>query len=201
MPATLLDPNLFPGPDPAAPDGYNFFPAVNSFIIAGYPMPGKWTLLEAPQVFGWQQQKGLGLDGAFVIPTGAELVTAKFKGELWTNQQAVDFRDLRKTLLVHPKRVSGAGNVVTAYGIDHPELKALGVTSVVVAKLTPLVQEEGGLWTSSLEVLQYRPPLIAPSKPTSSTPDITKVVFTAPTAVQVEKSDLIARNAALRAAK
>ncbi len=152
------------------------FPSVNSFTIAGFRLPGKWVLESAPKKYGWQIQQGYGLSGAIVFPKGDELIVARFKGQLWQDVQKTQFDDVRKRLLIKPTYIPGSKSpgAVNALGIDHPELKALGVTAVVVGEITPLKDAGGGLWECTIDFIQYRPPLPAPAPPTQVIPDTTR---------------------------
>jgi hypothetical protein len=146
------------------------FPAVNTFTLASFEMPGKWTLLEADKVFGWQIQQGYGLSGAFIFPKGDPLVTVKFRGEFWSPPDYALYKEIRKQLLTKAVFTVGGALLSSAMGIDHPELKLLGVTSVVPLRVSPTMQEEGGLWVASLDLLQYRAPLPALPKPKTVIP-------------------------------
>ncbi len=153
------------------------FPNVNTFRLGGVGLPGKWTLLSAPKKFGWQIQQGYGLSGAFVFPKGDELVVPKFKGEFWNSNDYLLFQAVQKSLLI--KGVVALGAISSALGIYHPELARLGVTSVVVGTIGPLIQGKGGLWSIEIEFLQYRPPLPAPPKPKQVIPTNTAPLPTA----------------------
>lgn len=164
-----------------------FFPAVNTFSIAGTILPGKWTLQGTAKKFGWQVQKGYGLSGAFLFPTGDELVVAQFRGEFWATEDWQIYRDqVRKPLLATGSFVVGGTVSSKAMGIDHPELKALGVTAVVVTEVGAGIQEDGGLWVTELEFTQFRPPIVAPPKPKTVIPDIVKPAPVAQDAQDVE---------------
>ena len=114
------------------------FPAVNTITLAGQMMPGQWVLADATKVFGWQEQNGFGLSGAFAFPTGDELVHAKFTVSVWTSVDFSAFREVRKTLLKKPVFTVGGTLSSKALGIDHPELKAMGVTAVVVKSVSAM---------------------------------------------------------------
>ncbi len=176
---------------------FTAFPIVDSFTIASIPMPGKWTLLDAKKKFGWQIQAGYMLSGAFVLPKGDELVVAKFRGEFWDFKDYALYDQIRKTIFA--KGLITLGLVAAALGIDHPELKSLGVASVVVLEMGPVLQSEGGLWTVLVDFLQYRPPLPAPKKPAFVVPDIAPPVPTAKGAQEIEIQKLTAQAAALTA--
>jgi hypothetical protein len=161
-----------------------YFPAVNTIRIAGTSLPGKWTLLEAPKVFGWQIQQGFGLSGAHVFPIGDELILPKFKGEFWATADWQLMREIRKTLLQKSVILVQGTLTSKALGIYHPELQALGVTGVVVKAVSPLVQDEAGLWVMTLDFIQYRAPITAPPKPATVIPDAPK-----PAPVAVDNAD------------
>lgn len=149
-----------------------FFPSVRTISIAGFVLPGKWTLVEAEKVFGWQIQQGYGLSGAFIFPKGDELVVAKFLGEFWASADFFQFRQLRSQLFKKPVFTVGGTISSAALGIDHPELKALGVTAVVVLKEHAAVHDGHGLWSVKVDFLQFRAPQPAPPIPKTKIPDV-----------------------------
>lgn len=173
------------------------FPSVNSITLANFPMPGKWTLLEAKKKFGWQIQKGYGLSGAVVFPTGDELVVAKFKAQFWSHSDFNIFKQLRKQLLQKPVFSVGGALLTAALGIDHPELKALGVTSVVIGEVGAAIDQGGGDWQVHIDFLQYRPPLPAPPKPKFVVPDVASAAPVAQDAQELEIQKLQAQAKAL----
>ncbi len=156
----------------------------NPLVIAGVAMPGKWTLTDAKKKFGWQIQQGYGLSGAYVFPKGDELVVAKFKIEIWDSLDMIAYRLLRGTLLAKPALTIGP--IVMALGIAHPELLAMGVAGVVVAEHSALIAGDGGMFTATIDFLQYRAPIPVPPKPARVTPDITPPVPVAKTLQDVE---------------
>jgi hypothetical protein len=156
------------------------FPAVDTITIAGVQPVGKWTLTRASKVYGWQIQKGYALSGATVFPIGDELVKPRFLVELWDGAvQWPAFRLFRSKFL--KKALVSVGGAAPSYalGIDHPELKDLGVTSVVVLEINPVLNDGYGLWSTEIEFLQYRKPQPALSKPLAAIPDAAPPVPTA----------------------
>lgn len=172
------------------------FPSVNTFTIIGYTMPGKWTLESADKQFGWQIQQAYAFSGAVVFPKGDELVVPKFRGQLWADSQAISFREIRKRLLVKPTYKGGSSPIIQALGIDHPELKVLGVTAVVVGKISPLIDKGGGLWETSIEFIQYRPPKAVDPPPSQVIPDATRTPIEAANAALEIQLDLKSRTLA-----
>lgn len=184
--------------DAVAPNPlFTAFPAVNTITLAGQTMPGRWLLLDAPKVFGWQIQKGFGLSGAFAFPTGDELIVAKFQVWIWKSVDFQAFREVRKLLLKKP--VFSVGGLLSskAMGIYHPELKDLGVEAVVVKSVTPMVNDEYGTWVGTVEFLQWRTPKLAPPKPAGTIPDIVKPAPSAQDAQDIELQQLRAERAAI----
>lgn len=165
------------------------FPMVDSFTIAGIPMPGRWTLTDAKKKFGWQIQMAYGLSGAVVIPSGDPLVVAKFKGEFWDAGDYAIYKDVRKKFLNRGLLVIG-GAVACAMGIQHPELKAMGLDAVVVLEIGPAIDAGTGLWVVTIDFLQYRPPLPVVPKPARKTPDVPPTVPTAKGLQQLEQQKL-----------
>jgi hypothetical protein len=183
---------------PVAPDPTSTaFPAVNTIMLAGQEMPGSWVLNDADKVFGWQVQKAFGLSGATVFPIGDEIVAPKFTVSLWTTAQMLVFREVRKVLLKKPVFSVGATTTSKALGIDHPELKALGVTAVVVKRITPIINDGTGLWSCTVEFYQWRKPVLAPPKPSTAIPDAAPPQPTAQDNQDIEIQRLRAERAAL----
>lgn len=169
------------GPDPKQTG----FPYARTIVLGSVRMPGKWTLRGGARKFGWQQQKGFGLSGAYSFPTGDELVEPEFDVEIWASQDAFNFRAIRAKLLSHATYTVAGTSSSKAMGIHHPELKAMGVISVVLQEITPLVQDDYGLWTCSAKFLQFRPPKLGPAKPLASIPDTA-----APTPTAQDQADI-----------
>jgi hypothetical protein len=145
------------------------FPAVDTIRIGADVMPGNWILLPTFKEFGWQIQKGWALTGATVRPIGDELVVAPFLVRFFRAQDWAAFQPFRMKYL--QKAVfKVAGNLTYALGIVHPELNALGVTSVVPRRVPAFTNNGKGLWTGHVEFLQYRKPQAALEAPNASIP-------------------------------
>lgn len=186
--------------DAVAPDATRTaFPAVNSITLAGQVMAGRWILVEANKVFGWQVQKAFGLSGAFLFPIGDDLVAPKFEAQIWTDADMRRFSQQRKLLLKKPVFTVGGTLTSKALGIAHPELKALGVTSVVVKSVGALVNDGTGMWTCHVEFFQWRKPILALPKPSTSIPDTAKAQPTAQDGADLELQRLRAERAKLAA--
>ena len=168
------------------------FPAVNTINLGGNTMPGKWTLHRATKIFGWQQQMGYGLSGAYLLPKGDPLVLAEFRVDFWAHADYLIFRQLKKILLAKAALALPGGIATCALGINHPELNEMGVSSVVVSELGAAIQQDGGLWEVRISFLQYRPfsPALAP--PRQAIPAATVAPPIAANATQAENIGLAA---------
>lgn len=156
----------------AASGSQNF----ESFNLAGVPLPGQWLLVDATRTFGWQMRKGYGLTGATIVPIGDDLMTAKFAIKIWTSSDAGVYRTLLKTLLKKPAGVLPGVPTSAGMGVDHPSLKDMGISAVVVKSVTPLfsplVTSGGkGPWTAAVEFWEFRAPLPAIPTPSTVYPD------------------------------
>ncbi len=147
-------------------------PMVDTITLGGFVVPGKCTLLSAKKEFGWLQKYAYGLQQGFLFPAPDKLITARFKIEIWTSEQFTAFDTLRKLYLT--KAIFVAGPTSLAIGIDHPELKRLGVTDVVVLEANPLIQAEAGLWSTEIAFLQWFPfeVVLVKENPKTSIPDV-----------------------------
>lgn len=172
------------------------FPSTDTITIASAPAPGKWTLSKADKEYGWQIRKGFGNSGATVVPTGDELVEPEFLVEFWDPKDWVLFQPFRALYL--KKALVGVPGAPTAMalGIDHPELKAQGCTSVVVKKISIFKNDGFGVWSGTVHFLQYRPPQLALSKPSAAVPDVGTPRPTAQDALEARIQALLAQNQA-----
>lgn len=153
-------------PDPEVTN----FPVVRTILLGNLVMPGKWTLVSAERVFGWQIQKGTQIAGATIFPIGDELIAPKFRVEIWRSYDYGLYRQMRKRFLKKPTLTELVSGGAAALRIGHPELNDLGCDAVVVHKVGATKQEKGGLWVAEIEFLQFRAPKLLKSKTPTTTP-------------------------------
>lgn len=165
------------------------FPVADTITVGGLPAPGKWSLERADKVYGWQERQGFGLTGATTVPKGDPLVHVSFLVEFWDPVDFIAFKAFR-TLYLKKALVSVGGLVTATIGIDHPELQELGVSSVVVEKITPVLNDGYGVWSCKIDFLQYRKPAPALSKPSMNVPDngAPKVAASTQTQVAIQQA-------------
>lgn len=174
------------------------FPRTNFFLIGGFRSPGKATLVDATKVFGWDQRKGYGLTGAYSVPTGEELVLAKFLIELWDGDDWPLWLAFSKKFFTKPVITVPGGLSSLGLGILHPVLNAppYNVHKVVPARISTMIQDEYGLWSCTVELLEFKPPAPAPARPLATIPD---VAAPQPTAQDAADREIAARGAELAA--
>lgn len=149
---------------------------IESFTLASIQMPGQWILIDCPREFGWDIRMGYGMTGATVVPIGDPLASPEFLVNIWNDSDAAIYRSLLKTILKKPVGLIPGSTTAAGMGIDQPQLKDIGVTSVVVKRVSPLINPlvtSGGRgpWTAKVQFLEYRAPIPALPKPSQSIPD------------------------------
>lgn len=177
--ALLPDPSktAFPVPQLVTGSGTAGKFTYESMTLAGQALPGQWLLTDLTRVFAWDQRKGYGLSGSYVVPLGDPLCEFTFDGKIWTSADAGNYRKLLKTILRKPAGLNmGASNSFAAMGISQPQVNDMGITAVVVTSVTPLmnplVTSGGkGAWTFRVKFLEFRAPLPAIGIPKTIIPD------------------------------
>jgi hypothetical protein len=158
--------SLAVGPDPTV----SAFPMVNTINLGGQTLPGKWTLHKAERLFGWQIKQAYGLSGAFIVPKGDPLLVAEFRGEFWAQADYLLYKQMREILFAKAV-VNGPGGTTTlALGIAHPEVNGLGCYAVVCGHHGAAIDRGGGLWEARVELIEFRPYLLALPQPTQKIP-------------------------------
>lgn len=161
-------------------------PWADTITVAGTTAPGKWTLIRGDKVFGWDIRKGTALVGATVVPTGDELIEPEFLVELWTPTDYAAFGIFETAYLKKQLTTVAGVPLGMAIGIDHPELKRKGCTSVVPKSVGAFVNDGFGVATATVKFLQYRKPFIAMTKPNAAIPDAAAPKPTAQDQIDIE---------------
>lgn len=138
-------------------------------LINGRPMPGQWLLAAADRTYEMQEQKGLYITGARLLPVNLPLAHIKYAIRIWTSADAGVYRKLLGTLFKNPfvnlpaTQGLSATVSVAALAIEDPSLRDIGVTAVAVNRVTPLLNPlvtSGGKgpWTAEAEFIEFRSP-------------------------------------------
>jgi hypothetical protein len=144
--------------------------------INGIPMPGQWLLTKCNRVFGWQEQQGAFLSGAYLVPKGDPLMHIEYEIRLWEDGAFALFNTLLGTLLKKPVIAVPGLPASAALGIHDPVLKILNVSAFVTDFIdypkNPLVSSGGkGAWIGHIGFIEYRGIKPASPVPAQVTPD------------------------------
>lgn len=151
--------------------------AWDSVIIAGRQSPGLAQIGDVAREYEWDVKVGKGAFGSTTTFTGR--VPAKFSiaFTLWTQAHFSAWEDFVERLKYNPAKIKYNPETlfvsgVTAVDIFHPALVELDINSVVVQKIGGLVHKGRGVYTASIDFLEYYPPpkLSVVATPAGSTP-------------------------------
>ena len=93
-----------------------------------------------------------GSDGGTLVDKGRDLATVALSVRLWTEEHFRLWDALVQQILPRP------GRTRDAIGVEHPALRQLGITSIVVEKIGSVEYEGRGLFKASIKAMEYRPP-------------------------------------------
>lgn len=159
-------------------------PRQDYIIIGGHKSPGVCEFARpAEQPRNWDIRKGYGYSGAFTVFTGTGLAKFSVLFKLWddpqtpTTSQWSDWAAFAKAVLTDPI----PGMRPKALTIQHPTLSTppLSITAVVVTNVTSFVQDELGLWTCTVDFLEFRSPVQELGKPDAAIPPLAASLMTA----------------------
>lgn len=138
--------------------------SIDAAIISGKVTPGILRLRNANSPREWDERKGYGWSGSFPIFLGIRLSRFDMGFEMYTDADWALWENMRPMLAKPP-----AGKRPTALDIVHPVLQQLDIKSIVVTDVKQLeIDENTGVVTQPIEVLTFRRPKIALSKPEGS---------------------------------
>ena len=151
--------------------------AWDSVIIAGRQSPGLAQIGEVSREYEWDVKVGKGAFGSTTTFTGR--VPAKFSVTftLWTQQHFSAWEDFVERLKYNPAKIKINPETLWVSGVSpvdifHPTLVLIDVNAVVIQKINSLVHKGRGVYTASIDFLEYYPPprLSVVATPAGSTP-------------------------------
>lgn len=128
-------------------------------LLAGNtPTPGVVKIEGANRAVEWEKKKAKGSSGATVTAQGREPAEPTMKVFLWRDHDAqINHFDLWYSTVL--PLLKGALEGKTAIDIYHPALADNDIKSVVVQEIGQLLPEdETGLYSVSVKLLEYSPP-------------------------------------------
>ena len=138
--------------------------------LGGQLSPGVCEVSEFKRAHEWDQKKGKGTLGATATYVGRPLAKGSIKFKLWTSLHFQQWDLFRQLFQYDPTKQN-----VTGVGIYHPSLADIGITSVVCESIGNIVHEGDGLYSVTVELLEYAPP---PKASAVSTPTTSKTTTT-----------------------
>ncbi len=141
-------------------------PALNYVVVNGVPSPGKAIITGADIPYNYDVQQGYGLSGAVTVFRGRGVSEPTLTIQLWERAHFLLWPLFAK-MLEPPK--PGIKLVVE---MRHPLLSAADIKAVAVKRLGQLTRGANGIWTSTTQLLEWRPPLPALVKPRGAIPGV-----------------------------
>jgi hypothetical protein len=133
--------------------------------LGGQPTPGLALVSGFVELYDWDVKKSKGSAGATITAQGRPPCdSGSIKLQLWLPEHFAAW-DAFKDLL---RGTQGKGKTPAALSIEHPHANDVGVTSVVVKKITQITPEGGQLYSVTIDVLEYRKPVKAGGTPTAA---------------------------------
>lgn len=159
---------------PGGNNGSSFYQ--DYITLNGLPSPGRADIMPADGVVrSWDERKGYGYSGAFLVYTGDGLAHFTVKLTLWDPPDLfVEWFPFAQLLAVSPKGLLATDYAAFALGIGHPVLNAppWSISGVVVESVGFPIQDDEGLWTIDLKFIVYRAPAPALGKVDKTIPSI-----------------------------
>jgi hypothetical protein len=143
-------------------------PSLNYVVVNGVTSPGKAVISGADIPWNYDVQQGYGLSGAVTVFRGRGVAEPTLTISLWDRAHFLLWPLFLK-MLEPPK--PGIKLVVE---MKHPALSAADIKAVAVKKLGQLERQSTGIWTSTIALIECRPPLPSLVKPRGAIPGTDK---------------------------
>lgn len=151
--------------------------AFDSVIVKGRESPGLAQVGDVSREYEWDVKVGKGAFGSTTTFTGRVPARFAVTFTLWTQDHFSQWEDFVSSLKYDPTKIKYNPDTlyvsgVSAVDIFHPVLVNLDINSVVVQKISGLVHKGRGVYTATIDFLEYYPPpkLSVVATPAGSTP-------------------------------
>ncbi len=141
----------------------DFPQAWDAIVLGGVTSPGKCEVSEAKRSHEYDVKKGKGTLGATITFVGRPPAKFSVKFFLWQASHFAQWDAFRPLLKYDPTKKK-----VSAIDIYHPSLADVEINSVVVESIGNIMHAGDGLYTISVDFLEYFPP---PKASAVSTPN------------------------------
>lgn len=141
---------------------------LNYVVVNGVQSPGRATISGLAIPYVWDVKRAYGMSGAITIFRGRDVAKFTLTIALWRPEHFLVWPIFAK-VLEPPK--PGVPLVVS---MQHPSLSAADISAVAVERLGIPERQPNGLWLSTSQIMEYRPPLPALVKPRGAVPAVDK---------------------------
>ncbi|MBX3218921.1 MAG: hypothetical protein KF795_00295 [Labilithrix sp.] len=162
------------------------FPEQDHIVLGGMKSPGKATITSGALERKWDVREPYGASGGSTVYHGDKIRKCDVLIELWEKEHFAEWERFAKTVLFKKP-----GQF--ALSIDHPVLKLLDITEVQVESVTAFEQDDYGLWSCTIHLLEFRRPKPAIAKPIAAIPNAPVTIPTAQDAAELEIQKLRAQ--------
>ncbi len=131
-------------------------------LLAGHVSPGRCEVTGATRSQEWDVKRGKGAAGATITYTGIKPAEPKVKLYFWLPSHFDAWTKFLPLLQTDPTK-----KTPTALAIYYPSLAVIGISSVVVKEIGAIEYEQTGLYSVTIDFLEYLPP---PKKSAVGTP-------------------------------
>ncbi len=134
-------------------------------LVAGHISPGRCEVSNAKRSQAFDVKRGKGARGATLTYTGVVPAEPRIKLWFWLPQHFDQWNDFLPLL-----QYDGTKAEVKAVAIYYPSLADVGISSIVVKDIGAIEYESTGLYSVTIETIEYLPPPKASevSTPTTS---------------------------------
>lgn len=133
---------------------------VDYIKLGGVVSPGFADVIGAGNPRTYDERKGYGLSGAFVVFKGIKLCHFSVKIRLYTDEDWAGWRRFSPVLRRPP-----VGERPKALSIWHPQLEDCDIKAVVIEDCDAGEQTADGEWTFTIKMCEFRKPKVGLAKP------------------------------------
>lgn len=128
--------------------------------LGGHTVPGICEVVGAGSPRQWDEQKGPGMSGAFVVFHGKKLAHFSIKTRLYSVEDWNEWDAFKPFIEAIP-----LGRLQGAFDITHPITAAVNIRSVVIEEILAPIQTGDGEWTIEIKLIEFRKPKLSIAKP------------------------------------
>lgn len=165
-------------------------PEQDFIVLGGKKSPGKATITSGAFERKYDVREPYGAIGGSTVYHGEKIKGADVLFELWTKDQFAEWNAFSKDVLFKKPGL-------TAMSVDHPVLKLIQLTEVQVESVSAFEQDDFGLWSCTVRLLEFKRPQQALAKPLAAIPNAPKITPTATDAADLEIQKLTAQFSSL----